>query len=270
MSSPVVLVTGASRGIGRCIAQRLAAKGATIAVNYRSDDSAADATLASLQGTGHLLFKADIGSPAACESLVAAVLERFGRIDALVNNAGVLERIDVNQCASYEAFVEGNRRHLDANATSASNLMFLVCKAVASQAPRSPGASVEGSIQPTPADCKCRIVNISSRSAYQASAVAVTTYAASKAAMSLMSQNLARTFGRCGIGFYTVAPTFVLTDMVAGHWDSVKEAVLAQHPSGRIPTGDEIARAVEWLALEAPLAATGSIVDVNCASHIHH
>jgi 3-oxoacyl-[acyl-carrier protein] reductase len=85
----VVLVTGGSRGIGRAVAGEFAARGATVAVQFRSDRAAADATLAGLAGTGHLALQADLADPEQARSLVARVVERLGRVDVLVNNAGI-------------------------------------------------------------------------------------------------------------------------------------------------------------------------------------
>jgi NAD(P)-dependent dehydrogenase (short-subunit alcohol dehydrogenase family) len=257
-SRPVVLVTGASRGIGRAIAIRCAEAGATVAVGYKSNSAMAEETLSLLAGSGagHKAFQADVTNPADCERLVADVVAAFGRLDTLVNNAGVLEDVSIHT-ESFDAFAAGNKMHLDANATSAANLTFLACKVMAKQA-----ADADG--------LRGRVVNVTSRSAYQGSAVAVTTYAASKAAMSLLGQTLARTFGGRGIAFFAVAPTFVMTDMVKGRWEEVKEKVLAQHPIDRIPSADEVGRVGQWLAMSAPLPVTGTIVDVNGASHLHH
>src|SRR5512133_204697 len=84
----VALVTGGSRGIGRAVATELAARAATVAVQYRSDRAAADDTLGALDGGGHLALQADLADPEQARSLFALVVERLGRVDVLVNNAG--------------------------------------------------------------------------------------------------------------------------------------------------------------------------------------
>lgn len=264
-SGPVVVVTGGSRGIGAAIARRVAKAGGTVAVVFRSRRDEADKVVAELPSTAanglqqqHAAFQADVSDPAACEKLIEEIVQRYGRIHALVNNAGILEDYSINT-KEYADFAAGNAHQMNANAASAANLSWLVARHMATVA-----------ADENDGGCRGRIVNISSRSAYQGSAVAVTTYAASKAAMGLLGQNLARTFGPRGIAFFGVAPTYVLTDMVQAKWESVKDAVLEQHPIGRIPTADEVARAAQWLAMEAPLPMTGTVVDVNGASHVHH
>jgi NAD(P)-dependent dehydrogenase (short-subunit alcohol dehydrogenase family) len=87
----VVLVTGGSRGIGRAVAERFAALGATLVVQFRADQQAANDTLAALPAGGHLALPADIAEPEQARSLIGHIVDRFGRIDVLVNNAGVYE-----------------------------------------------------------------------------------------------------------------------------------------------------------------------------------
>jgi 3-oxoacyl-[acyl-carrier protein] reductase len=256
-SRPVVLITGGSRGLGRAIAEHVAMAGASVAINFRQDSASADATLASLgHGGHHAAFQADVTVPEECERLVHAVLERFGRIDALVNNAGILTKANIG-APTYDEFVRSHHVVFEANATSVANITFLVARQMATQEPMADG-------------CRGRIVNLTSRSAYQGSAAGFSSYAASKAAVGLLGQTLAVTFGPRGIAFFGIAPTFIETDMVAPFWESIKDTVIAQHPIGRLPTADEVGRIGQWLAMSAPLPMTGTIIDVNGASHIHH
>ncbi|HEV3504268.1 MAG TPA: SDR family NAD(P)-dependent oxidoreductase, partial [Actinomycetes bacterium] len=87
----VVLVTGGSRGIGRAVAEQFAARGATVVVHFRADQEAADDTLAALEGDGHLALQADVADPDQARSLVEQVVDELGRVDVLVNNAGIYE-----------------------------------------------------------------------------------------------------------------------------------------------------------------------------------
>ncbi|MDX1408600.1 MAG: SDR family oxidoreductase [Saprospiraceae bacterium] len=100
-----VLITGGGRGIGRAIAKAFAGEGALVAINYRSDQQEAEACLKALPGTGHIAIKADIGQPAAAMTLVEQTVKEFGRIDVLVNNAGIHAYHPIDS-TSYEADCE--------------------------------------------------------------------------------------------------------------------------------------------------------------------
>ncbi len=247
--APVVLVTGASRGIGRAIAQHVARRGARVAVHYSANEAAARATLASLAGSGHALFRADVADPAACERLVADVLAQFGRLDTLINNAGIYED-DAITTASYAEWQRVWRRTLDTNLVGPANLSYL---AVQHFRTRGDGG---------------RIVNITSRAAYRGELTAQ-SYAASKAALNITGQSLARALGADGICVFGIAPGWIDTEMAtAALTGPGAKDVLAQHPLGRVGTADEIGATAAWFALEAPANLTGCVVDANGASYL--
>lgn len=246
--SSVALVTGASRGIGRAIAQRLAARGARVAVHYGRNEAEARATLASLQGEGHALFSADVADPAACERLVADVVARFGQLDVLVNNAGIYED-DAITTASYAEWQRVWRRTLDTNLVGPANLTYL---AVQHMRPRRSG----------------RVINITSRAAYRGELTAQ-AYAASKAGLNITGQSLARALGAEGLLFFTIAPGWIDTEMAtAALTGPGAKDVLAQHPLGRVGTADEIGATTAWLAFDAPANLTGTVIDANGASYL--
>lgn len=245
---PVVLVTGASRGIGRTIAQHLARRGARVAVHYASNEAAARDTLATLSGEGHALFRADVADPAACERLVADVLARFGQLDVLINNAGIYED-DSIKSASYAEWQRVWRRTLDTNLVGPANLSYL-----AVQHYRTRGGG--------------RIVNITSRAAFRGELTAQ-SYAASKAGLNITGQSLARALGADHIHVFTLAPGWIDTEMAAAALTGPGAAdVLAQHPLGRVGTADEIGATATWLALDAPANLTGTVIDANGASYL--
>ncbi len=245
---PVALVTGASRGIGRAIALRLAARGVRIAVHYHRNRAAARSTLAALPGRGHALFAADLTVPAAAEALVAGVLRAFGRIDVLVNNAGIYE---IHPPAEID-FPEWRRlwdRTLAANLSAPAHLSFLAARAMR----RHRGG---------------RIVNVSSRGAFRGEPRAP-AYGATKAGLNALGQSLARALASARILVFTLAPGWVDTDMAAEHLKGRRGAAIVREiPLGRVATADEVAAAVAWLALDAPESMTGCIVDLNGASYL--
>jgi len=244
----VVLVTGASRGIGRAIAQRFAEQDAKVVVHYASNDSAAKATLAELAGQGHRAVAADLADPDAVESLVQQVIAAYGRIDVLVNNAAIYEAHPVLS-TSYALWRDSWRQTINTNLIGPANLIHEVV----------PHMVANGG---------GRIVNISSRGAFRGEP-GHTAYGASKAGLNSLGQSLAQELAPHGIYVTTVAPGFVATDMAAALLDGpTGESIRAQSPLGRAATPDEVARVVVFLASPGSEFTTGTIVDVNGASYL--
>jgi 3-oxoacyl-[acyl-carrier protein] reductase len=244
----VVLVTGASRGIGRAIAQRFAEQDAKVVVHYASNDSAAKATLAELAGQGHRAVAADLADPDAVESLVRQVIAAYGRIDVLVNNAAIYEAHPVLS-TSYAQWRDSWRQTINTNLIGPANLIHEVV----------PHMVANGG---------GRIVNISSRGAFRGEP-GHTAYGASKAGLNSLGQSLAQELAPHGIYVTTVAPGFVATDMAAALLDGpTGESIRAQSPLGRAATPDEVARVVVLLASPGSEFTTGTIVDVNGASYL--
>jgi 3-oxoacyl-[acyl-carrier protein] reductase len=244
----VALVTGGSRGIGRAVATELAARGATVAVQYRSDRAAADDTLAALDGGGHLALQADLADPEQARSLVALVVERLGRVDVLVNNAGIYQAQPVLE-TGWEEWQRGWRETIATNLLGPANLIHAV-------APHMVAAGGG------------RIVNVSSRGAFRGEPDHP-AYGASKAGLNSLGQSMARALGRHGIYVTTVAPGYVETDMAAPFLEGPRgDAIRAQSPLGRAATPEEVARVVAFLAAPGAESTTGTIVDVNGASYL--
>jgi NAD(P)-dependent dehydrogenase (short-subunit alcohol dehydrogenase family) len=247
-SGQVVLVTGASRGIGRAVAERFAALGGRVAVHHRANPELADDVVAGLEGDGHIALAADLADPAAIPRLVDAVIERFGRIDVLVNNAGVYVEHRILE-VGYEQWREAWREVLATNLLGVANLIHQVVPHMV--------AAGGG-----------RIVNVSSRGAFRGEPD-YPAYGASKAALNSLGQSLARALGPHHIYITTVAPGFVETDMAAPLLDGPEgDAIRAQSPLGRAASPEEVAHVVTFLASAGAEYATGAIVDVNGASYL--
>jgi NAD(P)-dependent dehydrogenase (short-subunit alcohol dehydrogenase family) len=243
-----VLVTGGSRGIGRAVAEQFAARGATVAVQFRAARQAADATLAALAGGGHVAIQADLADPEQARSLIERVLDQLGRIDVLVNNAGIYEEHPILE-TSYEDWQRIWRRTIDTNLLGPANLLHAV-------APHMVAAGGG------------RIVNISSRGAFRGEPDHP-AYGASKAGLNNLGQSMARALGPHGIYVTTVAPGFVDTDMAAPFLHGPGgDAIRAQSPLNRAATPEEVARVVAFLASPGAESTTGAIVDVNGASYL--
>ena len=244
----VVLITGASRGIGRVIAQQFAECGARVALNYQSNQAAAEETLQSLAGDGHTLIRADIGNPDEARELVETTVSRMGRLDILINNAAIYEFHPIDQ-VSYEAWQQSWQKTIAINLLGAANVMYHA----AQQMIRQGGG---------------RIVNVSSRGAFRGEPQAP-AYGASKAGLNAMSQSLAQALAPHNVFVYVVAPGFVETDMAAELLDGPEgDGIRNQSPLRRVARPDEVARTVLFLASEGIDYLTGCIVDINGASYL--
>lgn len=247
-NNKTVLITGGSRGIGRAAAQAFAEKGAKVAINFRSDSNAAKETINSLPGDGHFAAKADISNPIAVQKLVEAVSNEFGRLDIVINNAGIYIPHPIDS-TEYKDWVKAWHETLATNLTGAAN----ICYCAAQQMMKQGGG---------------RIVNISSRGAFRGEPDHP-AYGASKAGLNAMSQSLAKKLAPHNIYVTAIAPGFVETDMAKEYLDGPEgEAVKAQSPLNRAATPEEIAKAILWMSSEGCEYVTGAILDVNGASYL--
>ena len=242
-----VLITGGSRGIGQACATAFAALGARVAINFRKNSRAAQTTIESLSGSGHIAVKADISDADEVEGLVAAVVSEFGSLDILINNAGIYEQHAINE-VNYEDWQNSWAQTLAINLTGAANVTYQVVQTMLEN-----GGG--------------RIVNISSRGAFRGEPNHP-AYAASKAGLNAMSQSLAKKLAPENIFIGVVAPGFVATDMAADILEgSEGSAIKAQSPMNRVAEPEEVAKAVLFLASEGAEFMTGAILDVNGASY---
>ncbi|MFB9205325.1 SDR family NAD(P)-dependent oxidoreductase [Nonomuraea spiralis] len=246
MNGRAVLVTGASKGIGRAVATAFAAQGDRVAVHHRDSARAAEGVLAGLAGSGHVVVQADLADPEGVRRMADEVAGALGGIDVLVNNAGVYHLHPITG-TSYEEWQAAWREAFEVNLMGAANLTWCALRHM-----RAGG----------------RIVNVSSRGAFRGEPDAP-GYGASKAGLNAMSQSLAVALAPHGIAVASVAPGFVATEMTTEYLKPpLGDAIRAQSPFGRVGEPDEIAAAVLYLASPAAEWASGTVLDLNGASYL--
>lgn len=244
----IVLITGASRGIGRATAIAFAAKGARVAINYRTNLAAAQETLELLEGTNHFIIQADVANPLDIQNMVEKVVQQYGRIDILVNSAGIFEAHPIHQ-VSYKEWQESWHRTIQINLIGAANVMFCVAQQMMQQ-----GGG--------------RMVNVSSRGAFRGEPN-MPAYGASKAGMNAMGQSIAQSLAPHNIFVGTIAPGFVATDMAKSALDGPDgDTIRNQSPVGRVAKPEEVAHGILFLASDGAEFMTGAILDINGASYL--
>ncbi|MFC2740553.1 MAG: 3-oxoacyl-[acyl-carrier-protein] reductase [Selenomonas sp.] len=240
LDGKTALVTGASRGIGRAIALRLAAEGARVAINYAGNVKAAEEVKAAIEAAGGtaILCRADVADSAAVEAMVADVAKEFGAIDILVNNAGITRDTLLMRMKD-----EDFAKVLDTNLKG----VFYCTKAVAKLMMKKRAG---------------RIVNMASVVGLVGNA-GQTNYAAAKAGVIGFSKSAAKELASRGITVNAVAPGFIGTDMTADLPESVKEKALSDIPLGRAGQPEDVANAVLFLASDQASYITGQVVHVD-------
>ena len=234
------LVTGASRGIGRAVALKLASEGAKVALNFAGNEAAANEVRQEIEAAGGqaILVKADVANEAAVQEMVQKTADAFGRIDILVNNAGITRD-----------GLLARMKEEDWDAVLSTNLkgVFLTTKAVAKLMMKQRAG---------------RIVNM-------ASVVGVTgnagqaNYSAAKAGVIGFTKTIAKELASRGVTVNAVAPGFIDTDMTSVLSDKAKEAALSGIPLGRMGTPEDIADAVLFLVSDQASYITGQVLHVD-------
>ncbi|MEV8536519.1 SDR family oxidoreductase [Streptomyces sp. NPDC051211] len=244
-----VLVTGASRGIGRAIATAFARQGDRVAVHSTGRQADAEETLAALEGRGHVLVTGDLADPARVEALAGEAADALGGVDVLVNNAAVMVPHPLPG-TSYADWQAAWQRTAAVNLFGAANLSYCAARRMIDDGRAG------------------RIVNIGSRGAFRGEPDHP-AYGATKAALHALGQSLAVSLAPHGIAVASVAPGFVATERVADRLTGPEgEQIRTQSPFGRVAAPEEIASAVLYLASPAALWSSGTVLDVNGASHL--
>lgn len=252
------MVTGASRGIGRGIALELARTGGRVAINYAGNAEAAAESLASVRAAGGDGFtvQGDVAVAADRERMVAETVERFGRIDLLVNNAGVAPKVRADLL---EAGEESFDRLYAINLKGPFFLSQLVARQMLRQERDSEGF-------------RGRMVNITSISVYTAS-INRGDYCMVKAGLAMMTKLFADRLANDGINVYEIRPGVIATDMTGGVKTKYDQLIIEDErgitPIRRWGRPEDIGRAVRAIAEDRFPFSTGAVFDVDGGFHLH-
>ena len=240
LSGKVAFVTGASRGIGRATALRLASDGAKVALNFASNVAKAEEVKREIEAAGSeaLLLQGDVSKLDVVTALVQKTIDAWGRLDILVNNAGIA-RDNLLLKMSEEDF----DKVIATNLKGVFNCTKAVTKIMMKQR-------------------YGRIVNMSSVVALRGN-VSQANYAAAKAGIIGLTKSAARELASRGVTVNAVAPGFIDTDMTAALSEKVKEVLLKEIPAGRMGSPEDVANAVAFLVSDQAAYITGQVLSVN-------
>jgi 3-oxoacyl-[acyl-carrier protein] reductase len=244
LKGKTALITGASRGIGRGIAQKFAENGAYIGINYHSYEKGAIETLKLIKNTGGdgIILKGDVSKPKNVEKIVNTLLDKTGNIDILVNNAGIYNRSFFNELS-----IDKWNKVLSINLTGCFNL----CK-------QSIQHMNEGS----------KIIFISSQLALKGSTHGA-DYATSKAGILGLARSLALELADRKINVNIVAPGTIETDIIANYTEEMKKQRINEVPLKRLGTTQDVANTCLFLASDLSNYITGETINVNGGLYIH-
>lgn len=244
LKEAVAVVTGASRGLGRAISEELARGGAKVVVNYSRSKEPADDLVKSIESEGGeaIAVRADVSDAEQAQSLIDQAIERFNRIDVLVNNAGInidktLKKLSVDD---WDKVIQ-----VDLNSA------FYTVHAVLPHMTEAGGG---------------KIINMSSFVG-EAGNIGQANYAAAKAGLLGFTKTAARELARSGITVNAICPGFIETDMVASIPEAAQEKLLENVPLGRFGKPEEIARAARYLVEDGDYI-TGQALDINGGIYI--
>ena len=240
LTGKVALVTGASRGIGKAIALKLAAEGAAVVINYHGSMEKAKEVKAEIESDGGIaeIMQCNVADYQATEAMIRKVTDDFGRLDILVNNAGITRDGLLMKMSEedYDTVLDTNLKG-----------PFHCIRFAARQMLRQRGG---------------RIINLSSVSGILGNA-GQANYSASKAGVVGLTKSAARELASRGITVNAVAPGFIETEMTAVLPEKVRESAVAQIPMGAFGTAEDVAEAVAFLASDSARYITGQTIHVD-------
>jgi acetoacetyl-CoA reductase len=237
LQGAVVVVTGASRGLGRAIAEELASGGAKIVVNYARSKEPAEELVSQLGEEDALAVQADISDPDQAKKLIDETMQKFGRVDVLVNNAGITQDRSLRKMA-----IEDWDKVINVDLNSC---YYTVHAALPHMVEQQSG----------------KIINMSSFVG-EAGNVGQANYAAAKAGLLGFTKTAARELARFNITVNAICPGFIGTEMVEAIPEDVQEKLKKTIPLGRFGRPEEIAKAVRYLVEDGDYI-TGSTLDIN-------
>ncbi|WNJ18881.1 SDR family oxidoreductase [Pontibacter sp. G13] len=247
LKDKVILVTGGSRGIGAAIVKTLAASDGTVAIHYHQSAGEAE-RLAKACKNRSKTFAADLKSPEECRDLVHQVIDHYGRLDVLVNNAGIA--LPVNPQDSDDAWLSTWLMTLQVNLVAAAML-------------------TRHAIQHFKQQGNGRLIHITSRAAFRGDTPEYMAYAASKGGLVAYSRSIARGYGKDGIKSFVVAPGFTKTDMADQFVEKYGERLLLDDIAlNSMTEPEDIAPTVLFLASGHMDHATGCTIDINAGSYV--
>lgn len=240
LDGKIAVVTGASRGIGKAIALKLASLGASVVVNYNGSEERALQVKAEIeeQGTKASVYQCDVSDFESCETFIQDVIKEYGRIDILVNNVGITKD-GLLMKISEEDF----DKVLDTNLKGTFNTVRFVSRQMLKQK-------------------SGRIINMSSVVGVSGNA-GQANYAASKAGVIGLTKSAARELASRGITVNAIAPGFIETDMTEVLSDKVKEACVGQIPLGKFGKPEDVANLAAFLASDEAGYITGQVIHVD-------
>jgi NAD(P)-dependent dehydrogenase (short-subunit alcohol dehydrogenase family) len=247
-TNKTILITGGSRGIGKAIALLFAEAGGNVIITYRSNKAEADKTIDELRLGRHSSYQLDVANAEEIKDTVENILEKYDRLDVLVNNAGVFVEHSIDKF-NFDEWQKAWRLTMETNLTGAANLTYLISQKMMQQR-------------------YGKIVNISSRGAFRGEPDHP-AYAASKAGLNAMSQSLAVKLAPYNISIGIIAPGFVETDMTGSYLSGKSgDDIRNQSPFNRVATPEEVARLTAIFASDGLEFTSGTVVDINGASYL--